>query len=350
MALASGVSAATVSKVLSGRGDYAVQAQTAERVRQVALDLGYVPDMAAKHLRTRRTGQIGVILEAVGASEPETALGQEAASAAAALRSTFDGAIMAGLSGAAREYHVPALVVYPGSALPASSYLDGRVDGLIVSCDPLRGHALLSALEHTSLPVVALWTQQVPGRIRAVDVDHALGAVQATQHLLGLGHTRIAFYGGGEKSGVEHFARREAGYRQALSAAGLRPRPALHDGAALLEAVRRDRVSAVFAETDLAAAAAYRALSRAGLTVPGDVSLVGFDNLQGAEYIAGGLTTVDHPAAAMAAEGVRTLMEQLAGRGEPDSLPVRSLIAPRLIVRRSTQPYREPHTPSAGGV
>ncbi len=341
MALASGVSAATVSKVLSGRGDYAVQAQTAERVRQVALELGYVPDMAAKHLRTRRTGQIGVILEAVGASEPETALGQEAASAASALRSTFDGAIMAGLSGAARDYHVPALVVYPGSALPARSYLDGRVNGLIVSCDPLRGHALLSALEHTSLPVVALWTQQVPGGIRAVDVDHALGAAQAVGHLLDLGHTRIAFYGGGINSGVEHFARREAGYRQTLSAAGLAYLPALHGAAALLEAVRRGRVSAVFAETDLAAAAVHRALSRAGLNVPGDLSLVGFDNLQGAEYIAGGLTTIDHPAAAMAAEGVRILIEQLAGGGQSEFLPVRSLIAPHLIVRRSTQVYRE---------
>ncbi|THF70364.1 LacI family transcriptional regulator [Deinococcus sp. Arct2-2] len=330
VAHAAGVSSATVSKVLSGRAEYSVHAGTAERVRQVALDLGYVPDVAARNLRTRQTGQLGVVLEAVGSSEPDSLLGS--VTAGSAVRRTFDGAIMAGLNDAARELGVPALVVYPGGGKSPLSYLDGRVDGLLVSCDPLRGHGLLEALQDAPLPVVALWTETVPPHMSAVDVDHQGGSALATQHLLDLGHRQVAFYGGGESSGVEHFRRREFGYRQAMQAAGQPAQQAIHDGRQLVKAVRDGRVSAVFAETDLAAAAVFQALSGAGLRVPEDVSLVGFDDILGAEYIAGGLTTVYHPAAEMAAEGIHELMRRLQGEQ-----PAHLLLPPRLIVRRSTQ-------------
>ncbi|THF87922.1 LacI family transcriptional regulator [Deinococcus sp. KSM4-11] len=323
-----GVSASTVSKVLSGHDVYAVRAETAQRVRQVARDLGYVPDVAARNLRTRRTGQLGVVLEAVGASEPDELLGDPSVSSA--VRRTFDGAIMAGLSGAARELGVPALVVYPGGGHALHTFLDGRVDGLLVGCDPLRGHGLLASLAQATLPVVALWTQRVPESVGAVDVDHAGGAALATAHLIGLGHTRIVFYGGGIRSGVEHFARRQEGYARAMASAGLPALAALHDGPSLLHAVR-EGVSAVVAETDLGAAAAYRALRSAGLRVPDDVSLIGFDDIQGAEYIAGGLSTVYHPAAEMAAEGVQALMRRLSGEA-----PRQQLIPARLVLRRST--------------
>ncbi len=334
VAAAAGVSAATVSKVLSGRAAYAVHAETARRVRQVALDLGYVPDVAARNLRTRQTGQLGVVLEAVEPSEPDRLLGGLTTSGA--VRRTFDGAIMAGLSDAAREWQVPALVVYPGIG-PPQRYLDGRVDGLLVSCNPLRGHYLLAELAQLPLPVVALWTEAVPPGISMVDVDHQGGARLAAEHLLALGHTRLAFYGGGQASGVEHFQRREAGYRQALERAGLTPRPAIHQGGVLVEAVRRGEVSAVFAETDLGAAAAVQALSRAGLRIPDDVSLVGFDDILGAEYIAGGLTTVYQPAAEMAAQGVRVLLDRLGG-----AAATRTLLPTRLMVRRSTAPFKAP--------
>ena len=330
VALAAGVSSSTVSKVLSGRAGYAVHTATAERVRQVALDLGYVPDVAARNLRTGRTGQLGVVLEAVGSSEPDSLLG--GMTAGSAVRRTFDGAIMAGLNDAARELGVPALVVYPGGGKSPISYLDGRVDGLLISCDPLRGHGLLEALRGASLPVVALWTESVPSGMSAVDVDHLAGGALATRHLLDLGHHKVAFYGGGEKSGTEHFRRRELGYRQAMLASGVPVQQAVHEGSLLVDSVRAGRVSAVFAETDLAAAAVFQALARAGLSVPGDVSLIGFDDILGAEYIAGGLTTVYHPAAEMAAEGVHTLMRRL--QGAPVS---RVLLPPHLIVRRSTQ-------------
>lgn len=327
VATAAGVSAATVSKVLSGRPGYTVNVSTAERVREAARTLGYVPDVAARNLRTRRTGQLGVILEAVGASEPEDLTDGVNA---AAVRRTFDGAIMAGLSGAARDLGVPALVVYPGGNVPPESFLDGRVDGLLVSCNPLRGHELLHALAAARLPVVALWTQQAPPGLSAVDVDHRAGTRQATRHLLDLGHRHIVFYGAGRGSQVEHFRRREDGYRDALEQAGLSPRPALHGGPDLIAQVQRDGVTGVIAETDLAAAAAFHALREAGLRVPEDVSLVGFDDILGAEYIAGGLTTVYHPAAEMAAGGVAALMRRMEGG------PVTQTLLPTHLVRRQS--------------
>lgn len=326
VASAAGVSAATASKVLSGRPGYTVNVVTAQRVREAARRLGYVPDVAARNLRTRRTGQLGVVLEAVGASEPEDLTDGVSA---AAVRRTFDGAIMAGLSGAARELQVPALVVYPGGDVPPESFLDGRVDGLLVSCNPLRGHALLHALARAPLPVVALWTQQGPPSLSAVDVDHRAGTRQATAHLLELGHRELVFYGAGLASQVEHFRLREDGYRDALRAAGLPVRGAVHGGAALLDQVRRG-VTGVVAETDLAAAAAFHALREAGLHVPQDVSLVGFDDILGAEYIAGGLTTVYHPAAEMAAEGVAALTRLIDG-GE-----ARQVLLPTRLVRRAS--------------
>ena len=165
----------------------------------------------------------------------------------------------------------------------------------------------------------------------AVDIDHQTDGAPATRHLLELGHRRIASYGG-EASGVEHFRRRGFGYRQGMFAAGVPVHKSIHDGALLIGAVRARRVGAIFTETDLAAAAVVQSFARAGVGVPGDVSLVGFDDILGAGHIASGLTTMYHPAAEMAAEGVYTLMRRF--QGAPGS---RMFLPPHLIVRRSTR-------------
>ncbi|MFC4454165.1 LacI family DNA-binding transcriptional regulator [Deinococcus sonorensis] len=332
VATAAGVSPATVSKVLTGQEvAYAINAATAERVRRVALELGYVPDAAARNLRTGRTGQLGVVLAATSPSEPVGELGE--LNAAAALRRTFDGAILAGLGEAARQHGVPALVVYPeGPEGEAARFLDGRIDGLLVSRDPLRPHQLLDHLDPQRLPLVALWTQQTPDAVGHVDADHRGGTRLATEHLLRLGHQQIVYYGAG-REGPEHFALREQGYQDAMRAAGLGGGIQRTHASGRLVSLVEGGCTAVVAETDLAAAAVARTLNVAGLRVPQDVSLVGFDDMVGAEFIAGGLTTVYHPAAEMAAQGVVTLLARLAGHP-----PERLLVPTRLVVRRSTAP------------
>ncbi len=334
-----GVSAATVSKVLSGAtAGYQVNAVTAERVRRAARELGYVPNAAARGLRTRHTGQLGVVLDEVGASAPglDVTRGPLQLTAPALVRRTFDGAIFAGLSDAARRENVRALLVYPQSGTEGPErFLDGRIEGLLVGCDPLRGHHLIHQLDPARLPVLALWTQAAPDGVGWADVDHRGGGALAVAHLWSLGHRRIAFFGSGAAGAVEHFRLRHQGYLDALAERGVAPLAAWHvrDADSLLSAVRAREVTAVFAESDMEAAAALQVLGAANLEVPGDVSVVGFDDVYGAEFIGRGLTTVYHPAAEMAAAGVSGLMRLLAGE---HAEACRVLVPTRLVVRGTT--------------
>jgi DNA-binding LacI/PurR family transcriptional regulator len=345
VAAAAGVSPGTASKVLTGNGvAYQVSASTIERVQRVAKELGYVPNIAARNLRLQRTGQIGIVLEEVMANEGSVDLeiNDFRLSAIASVRRTFDGAIMAGLSDAARQHQLEAFVVYPklnaAAHLEPNRFLDGRIDGLLIGRNPLKANDLIHQIDPARLPLVALWTQVVPDGVGFADADQFGGGVMAVQHLLELGHQKIAFYGSGIHSGVEHFVLRHQGYFEGLKAAGIAPKPEWHVSSTvkLLELLRgHDPVTAVFAETDTEAAAVARDVQRAGLRIPEDVSLIGFDDVFGADFIAGGLTTIYHPAQEMAAEGVKNLLALLAGSSVETC---RSIVPTRVVKRHTTAP------------
>jgi DNA-binding LacI/PurR family transcriptional regulator len=343
VAAAAGVSAATASKVLTGQGaQYQVNSLTIARVERVARELGYVPNAAARQLRTQRTGQIGVVLDEVTAATGAFDLKFSAMqlSAQMAVSRTFDAAIMAGLSGAARRLNLAAFVVYPQDAgqLEAAHFMDGRIDGLLVSCNPLRGHDLIRRIDAKRLPLVALWTQNVPDGVGFADADQRGGGHMATAHLLELGHRCIAFYGSGIGGGVEHFELRHQGYLDALNAAGVQP---LHakDGLEVLRLLRRDDpITAIFAETDMEAAALTRDLNAANIRIPDDVSLVGFDNVFGADFIAGGLTTVYHPAEEMAELGLKHLLDLIAGSSAE---ALRSVVPTQMLIRATTRAFQK---------
>ena len=161
VALAAGVSPATASKVLTGNGvAYQVSASTIERVQRIAKELGYVPNIAARNLRLQRTGQIGVVLEEVMANEGSVDLeiNDFRLSAMALVRRTFDGAIMAGLSDAARQHQLEAFVVYPklehGVTTNPNRFLDGRIDGLLVGRNPIEANNLIYQINPQRLPLV----------------------------------------------------------------------------------------------------------------------------------------------------------------------------------------------------
>ncbi len=347
VAFAAGVSPATASKVLTGNGvAYQVSAITIERVKRIAKELGYVPNVAARNLRLQRTGQFGVVLEEVMASEQAVTLeiNDFKLSAMASVRRTFDGAIMAGLSDAARQHQLEAFVVYPklnnAATLEPNRFLDGRIDGLLIGRNPLKSNDLIYQIPPARLPMVALWTQNVPEGVGFADADQLGGGVMAVQHLLELGHRRIAFYGSGLHSGVEHFVLRHIGYLQALESAGITPQASWYVSS--LESLQvvlkaQDRVTAIFAETDMEAALVAREVQRAGLRIPEDISIIGFDDVFGADFIAGGLTTVYHPAQEMAAEGVKNLLALLAGQSTEDC---RSIVPTRIVKRRTTARVR----------
>jgi DNA-binding LacI/PurR family transcriptional regulator len=257
-----------------------------------------------------------------------------------AVSRTFDAAIMAGLSGAARRLNLDAFVVYPQDAgqLEAAHFMDGRIDGLLISCNPLRGHDLVRRIDPTRLPLVALWTQNVPDGVGFADADQRGGGRMATTHLLELGHRRIAFYGSGLGGGVEHFESRHQGYLDALNEAGIKPSFHARDSLEVLHLLRStDPITAIFAETDMEAAALTRDLNAANIRIPEDVSLVGFDNVFGADFIAGGLTTVYHPAEEMAELGLKHLLDLIAGSSAET---LRSVIPTQMLIRSTTRAWK----------
>jgi len=334
VAAAAGVSISTVSKVLSnGVSAQQVSSATIARVQKVAQELGYVPNAAARGLRQRRSNQVGVILA-----------GFQDAGIPTEVRLSLEGAFLLGLIGAARERGLPGVVVYPTDAshpLEPNLYLDGRVDGLIVQSDPW-GRNLLRDLDPRRIPTVGIWTQDVPQGVAYADTDHVGGAVQAIEHLLGLGHRKIAFLGPPlERPGSnENFQGRLAGYKQTLERAGIVPDPRWHiqDHHGVLRLLREaEPISAVFAVNDRRAIPLVGALEAAGVRIPQDLSLVGFDNAMGTDLIAGGLTTVDHPVLEVGAAALENLIALIEGA---DAMHCRTVIPTRLVVRHSTAPHR----------
>jgi LacI family transcriptional regulator len=190
------------------------------------------------------------------------------------------------------------------------------------------------------LPVVVTGRSLKAANLLSMDFDNREGARQATQHLIDLGHRRIAFIGGDP----EHpdAIDRQQGYRSAIEAAGLRFDPALvvagnfseHSGLLAVERLMesRTRFSAVFAANDQMAFGAALGLYRRGRRVPDDVSLVGFDDLAGSIYMVPPLTTVHNPILEIGQLAARAMLGLVAGERPAIEVP-----APRLIVRESTR-------------
>ena len=186
--------------------------------------------------------------------------------------------------------------------------------------------------------------------IDSISVDNALGARLATEHLLGLGHRRIGFLSGPLRTSSR--LERLAGYRSALVAAGLEPRPDLVweglpsvgfgdvEGADFGRRAARELLgkaeppTALFAINDMYALGAYAGARDLGLGVPDDVSIVGFDDIFMAEVAQPPLTTVRQPVEAMLHKTVTLLVDRLEGRR--DGPADHTVVTPELVIRSST--------------
>jgi LacI family transcriptional regulator, galactose operon repressor len=334
-----GVSIATVSRVLNGKGP--VREDTSRRVLQAVESLGYVPHGAARSLSTRRTMNIGVLLPDV--------------------HGEFFSEIVRGIDLAARAagYHVLVSGSHSDLAETAAvlQTLHGRIDGLIlltpgVGADWLRRHL------PRRLPAVLLNPPGPEGDHDSIRVDNRLGACLAVEHLLALGHRRIAVLRG--PAGNDDAAERLAGYREAFAARDLAPDPELELPGDFTEksgvlagrtlAGLEPRPTAVFAANDAMAIGCLAALRERGLGVPGDVSLAGFDDIPVARYLTPALTTVSVGSAGIAGLG-GSAMERLlavvaAGTGET---PRHDVVTPVLQVRASTAPPATTRSQTHGG-
>lgn len=321
VARAAGVSIPTVSKVINQRDG--VAPSTMLRVQQVVEELGYETSLVARSLRSSRTGVIGILVTEFEPFSTELLRGISRATTGTGYELLAYAGLLTGVD-------------RPGWERRSLSRLSGTlIDGAIVVTPT-------SALPSSSIPVVAIDPHTGPEGHATVDADNEGGAVDAVEHLLALGHTRIAHLHG--RADLASAQLREAGYRRALTAAGIDvDERLLRDGgyqedqsaAAARELLMMpDRPTAVFAANDSSAFGVLRAAAELGLRVPEDLSVVGFDDVPQASTTTPPLTTVVQPLAELGSRAVEMLLTML--RGEVASDHVR--LPTTLRVRRSTGP------------
>ena len=324
-----GVSIATVSRVLNGRED--VSPETRSVVQRVIQENGYTANRSARSLSGGRSGLIGVVVPLV-------------------YPAYFSG-ILAGAAEALSEQGMQIVLSPTMNELEREVSLVDRIhgltDGALFILPQESSDELASLLDGGYRFVVLDPLQPLEDRIPSVSAANTSGADQAMRHLLQLGHRRIAQITG--PLGWVATESRRRGYRAALASAGILPDPALEvEAIPEIEPGREaaekllglpDRPTAIFAFNDNIAIGAIKAARACGLRVPEDVSVVGFDDVEGATIVSPELTTVRQPLAEMGRTAVSLLNRLLEGQ-RFETLHVE--LATRLVVRGSTAPPPDP--------
>jgi LacI family transcriptional regulator len=313
VARAAGVSQPTVSRAL--RGDPRVTQATRDRVAAAARELGYVASDRGRSLATRRTGRIGVVVED--------------------LDNPFYLELLDELHERLEDAGVRMIVFTPRHDDPhgLARLVDGSIDGVVLTTTHLDS-PLPGLLRDRGFPFVLLNRVVDDDGLTSCSVDNVAGGELAARELLDAGHREIAAIFGPEQTSTGRD--RERGVRAALRAAGLHPAGTRrgpytydtgHAGAlALLDGAARP--TALFCGNDVIALGALNACHRLGLRVPGDVSVVGFDDIAMAAWDLIRLTTVRQDLRRMAQLAVELVLE-------PPSQPRRVVLAPA-VVRRAT--------------
>jgi LacI family transcriptional regulator len=342
VAAEAGVSMMTVSAALRGAADdkYPVAEATRERVHAAARKLRYFPSAVAQGMRGRRINALGVVL-----INPEARLQGDAY-----VCGVLDGIIsVANAEGQNTTLFTGRRWSSAAESLPV--FCDGRTDGLII-LSPSPDSDIVSALLEAGLPFVLISGQSDDPRVSSVDIDHIAPTGALVAHLLGLGHRRIAFLPG--RAASRSARMRHEGYRAALETAGVPYDPALvlpgfYSIASGMERVERllglpaaARPTAICCGNDQIAIGALRALAAAGVRVPDDISVTGFDDIPEAAALAPPLTTIRQPLEAMGRRAARLLLDTIDA-GSP--LGVRELLPTEIVYRRSVAPPPPPSPP-----
>lgn len=324
VAAAAGVSKSTVSRILDERLPRSESA-TAKRVREVAAELGYMRDVAAASLRRGKTMTIGVVVPRL--TDTVMAMLYEALAHAAARAGQF--AIVATTDDEPRA-----------DRTAAQTLLQRGVDGLVL-CTAREGDDFPDELAARGVPfVLALRTD---GRSLSSVADDRLGGYLATRHLLDLGHRRIGLIAG--PAYASSSAGRIAGYREAMAEAGVAVDPTWVTGSSFsidagVEAAEvllalPEPPTAIFAINDNTAIGAMSALRRRELAIPGDVSLVGYNDIPIVSRLGTPVTTVRVPFDQIAVSALDLLTHGPASANDrirvatPTLIPRRSSAAPR---------------------
>ena len=311
------------SKAVNGR--YGIADATVQRVLDAVKQLGYESSLVASSMRARRTGVIGVLLADF---EP------------------FSAEILKGVGSAVHDTAFD-LLAYSGSHLGAGDGWErrslSRLSGTLIDAAIMVTPTVVSA--GTEIPVVAIDPHTGRADLPTVESDSFGGALTATRHLIELGHRRIGFVAG--RPDLRSAGLRDAGYRRALSDAGIPLDPSLVGiGRYELDATRESarimlsgesRPTAIFAANDLSAIAVIDVAHELGLRVPDDLSVIGFDDVPEATRRALPLTTIQQPMRRLGAVAADMVFTQLSGQ-EIDEMHV--ILPTRLVVRATTAPPR----------
>jgi LacI family transcriptional regulator len=314
------VSVTTVSRVLNRK--MVVRKETEERIWAAVEALGYQPDFSARALVTGRTGAIGVVVRDI--CDP------------------FFAPIVHGVTCVANAHDYSSflsnLSADPSRAFYLQLVREKRVDGIIITTSHIPDEQV-SLIRDEGVPLVLINRQM--DDVASICTDNEKGGYEATSHLIGLGHREIAYIGVPSyvKSGIP----RQAGYQRALGEHGLRLSPDAivveensADGGyraaqALISA--QERVTAVFCYDDVMAIGAIRAFQEHRMQVPGDIAVVGYDDIPLAAHVSPPLTTVRQAIETM---GIRAMQMLIKLMEKEDVGEKEIILQPELIVRGSS--------------
>jgi DNA-binding LacI/PurR family transcriptional regulator len=332
IAAVTGVSQSTVSRVLNDSPTRVpIAPETRERVIEAARKLGYRPNPMARALRGAATMLMGAVVRDL--SDPVTATAIEAL----AVETTSHGynIILGSSHGRATEYLALTAVLEPR-----------HCDAIVIFGDMQDQRRLLEDLRTSIVPVVAIWPGAGPIDFPTVDIDDRAGVVAGLEHLTGLGHERIAFISAATPEDNRH---REDAYadfmRQRFGVVRdgyvQRVHSTMSGAEAALQALMGlpDPPTAISASTDAVAVGVLQAACSGDLSVPAELSVIGFGDFSLAAHSVPALTTMRMPITEMVAEGVRKAIEF----ARDDSIPREprvTMFEPVLLARQSTAPVR----------
>jgi DNA-binding LacI/PurR family transcriptional regulator len=321
------VSHSTVSRAL--RGSPLVSTETTARIRKIAKDQGFTVSAVARGLVTRKTRTIGVVVTTI--ADP------------------FVSEVVSGIEQTAND-HGYSVYLADSYADPereirvVQSFAERRVEGIVVTASRV-GTIYLKILSELKVPIVLINNQRRGEFIHSVMIANVEASRQATQHLISLGHRRVAYLG--DQFGYQSDTERFSGCRRALEEAALPflPELVVHgDGtpegglkAMHLLLSLPQSPTAVFCYNDMTALGALRCIREGGLRVPEDISVIGFDDLFFASYTQPPLTTVRQPRRRMGLLAMEILLKLMSEQGSTDTIEVPA----ELILRESTAPPRE---------
>jgi DNA-binding LacI/PurR family transcriptional regulator len=333
IARVAGVSHTTVSRAL--RDSPLISTSTRERIRRLALEMGYTPNAIAQSLQTRRTNTLGLVVTSI--ADPflsEVVRGVEEVARGAGF-SVF-------LSATHNDPEQEIGVI--------ETFHRRRVDGILVASSRITGE-YKQRLDQIRVPTVLINSQAEPQyeQLHCVSVDDLAGARLAVNHLLEQGHRAIGYLG--TASRPRSCRQRLQGYCEALADAGVSrreewtaivpaeeasPREDVICGRRALPRLLEAGVTALFCQNDMIAIGVLMACYRRGIAVPRDLSVVGFDDIEMASWVTPPLTTVRQPRIELGRLAAQVLLALLQRRAAENYV-----LPPTLIVRESTAPRGE---------